>query len=197
MLCRYTVELPRDASGLSRCLIPREELANWEHANQLISHAKAQADELINQTERQCELLLEKASLDVWQRADAQFKRWERDRQAMCDNLEEYATSITNQAIRRLLGETVAPQRLSALLKQLLADQIQEIDAALLCHPQDFEEVKQYLAHHKATLWKLHHDETIPAQTLVLKTDEGDFRISWNSMLDAFFNHGRDYRIDI
>jgi type III secretion protein L len=197
MLCRYTIELLKDASGLSRCLIPREELANWEHANQLISHAKAQADELINQAESQCEVLLEKAYLDVWQRAGAQFKRWERDRQAMCDNLEKYATSVTNQAISRLLDETIAPQRLAALLKQLLADQIQEVDAALLCHPQDLEEIKQCLAHHKATFWKLHPDETIPTQTLVLKTDEGDFRISWHSMLETFFNHGKDYRLDI
>ena len=197
MLCRHTIELLKDASELPRCLIPREELANWAHANQLISRAKAQADELVIQAEKRCEMLLEKASLDVWQRADAQLKRWERDRQAMCDNLEVYATSITNQAIRRLLDDTVPPERLAALLRQLLANQIQEINASLLCHPQDIEEIKQCLANQQATLWKLQPDETIPAQTLVLKTDEGDFRISWHSMLDAFFNHAKECRIDI
>lgn len=197
MLCRYTIE-PRNApSGPRRSLIPREELANWEQADLLLERANAQADELINQAQRKCEALLEKASLEVWQRADAQFKRWERERQAMCDSLEHYATSITHQAIRCLLDDTVAPKRLAALLRHLLANQIQEIEAALLCHPQDLEEIKHRLANHKSPFWKLQADETIPSQTLILKTDEGDFRVSWTSLVETFFNQGKEYRINI
>lgn len=197
MLCRYTIDLLTDAPGPHRSLIAREELANWEQANQLLSRANAKAEELISQAERKGEALLENVSLEVWQRADALLKRWERDRQAMCDNLEHYATAITHQAIRCLLDETVAPQRLTALLKQLLANQLHEIDATLLCHSHDLEEIKQSLAHRKPTLWKLHAEETIPLQTLLLKTDEGDFRISWHSMLESFFNQGKEYRINI
>ncbi|WP_460131636.1 type III secretion system stator protein SctL [Pseudomonas sp. S1_E04] len=197
MLCRYTIESRNAPSGSRRSLIPREELANWEHADQLLERTNAQADELINQAQRKCEALLEKASLEVWQRADAQFKRWERDRQAMCDSLEHYATSITNQAIRCLLDDTVAPKRLAALLRHLLANQIQEIEAVLLCHPQDLEEIKHRLANHKSPFWKLQADETIPSQTLILKTDEGDFRVSWTSLVETFFNQGKEYRINI
>ena len=115
MLCRHTIELREGASGAQGSLIRREELANWEQANQLLSRANAQADELISRAEKKCETLLEQASLAIWQRADAQFKQWELDRQVMCDNLEHYATAITNQAIRCLLDETAAPQRLAAL----------------------------------------------------------------------------------
>lgn len=197
MLCRYSIELLKDAPGLRRTLIPREELANWEQAEALLSRAIAQADERISLAEKKCEALLEKASLDVWQRADAQFKRWERDRQAMYDSLEHYASAITNQAIRHLLDETVAPQRLAALLKQLLANQVQEIDATLLCHPLDLEEIKQRLTHHKSPFWKLQADETLEPQTLVLKTYEGDFRISWNAMLASFFSHNKEHKINI
>jgi type III secretion protein L len=197
MLCRYAIELLKDAPGLRHPLIPREELANWVQAEKLLSRASAQADERIRQAEKKCEALLENASLDIWQRADAQLKRWERDRQVMCDNLEHYATEITNQAIRCLLDDAVAPQRLAALLKQLLANQVQEIDATLFCHPLDLESIKQHLAHHKSPFWKLHADETLEPQTLVLKTDEGDFRISWHSMLDTFFSHNKERMIDI
>ncbi|PIB63663.1 type III secretion system stator protein SctL [Pseudomonas sp. 2822-17] len=197
MLCRYTIELPTDAPRAPRALIPRDELLNWKQADQLLSRADAQANELIRQAEKKCEVLLETASLEVWQRADAQFKQWERERQTMCQSLERYATSLTNQAIQCLLDETVPPQRLAALIKQLLASQVQEIDATLLCHPHECEEIKQCLAHYKATFWKLQPDETIPTQTLVLKTDEGDFRISWRSMLDTFFNQGKELRIEI
>lgn len=195
MLCRYAIELPKDTPGLSRSLIPREELANWKQAEQHLKRANDQAEELLNLTKKKCEALQEKASFDFWQRADTQLKRWERDRQTMCDRLEEYASSITNEAIRLLLDETVAPTRLAALLRQLLTDQVHEVSATLLCHPHDFEQVKHCLADHNATVWKLHSDETISTQTLVLKTDEGDFRISWNSILDSFF-HARQPRLD-
>jgi type III secretion protein L len=197
MLCRCTIELPKGAPRASRILIPRDELLNWDQADQLLSRADAQANELIRQAEKKCEVLLETASLEVWQRADAQFKQWAHERQMMCESLERYATSLTNQAIRCLLDEAVPPQRLSALIKQLLASQVQEVDATLLCHPDEYEEMKQCLAKYKATFWKLQPDETIPTQTIVLHTDEGDFRISWRSMLDTFFNPGKELRMQI
>jgi len=197
MLCRHTIELREGASGAQGSLIRREELANWEQANQLLSRANPQADELISRTEKKCEALLEQASLEIWQRADAQFKQWELDRQVMCDNLEHYATAITNQAIRCLLDETAAPQRLAALLKKLLASQVQEVSATLLCHPHDIEEIRECLARHKSRFWKLNADDTVLPQTLVLNTDEGDFRISWDAMIDTFFNQGKEYSIEI
>ncbi|MBC3300468.1 type III secretion system stator protein SctL [Pseudomonas sp. SWRI18] len=189
MLCRYAIEFSKDKRGLLRNFIPREDLANWKQAEQLLRQANEQADELLNLTKKKCESLREQASLEIWRRADAQLKRWEHDRQTMCDRLEHYANSITREAIRCLLDETVAPTRLAALLKQLLANQVHEISAILLCHPHDIEEIKQCLAYHKASVWKLHADETLTPQTLVLKTDEGDFRISWSAMLADFFKH--------
>lgn len=197
MLCRYVIELSKDKRGLPRPLIPREELENWKQAEQLLKHANEQADELLSLTEKRCELLREEASLVVWQRADAQLKRWEHDRQTMCDHLEQYASSITNEAIRYLLDETPAPTRLAALLKQLLTNHVHEISAILLCHPDDFDEIKRHFVDEKTTIWKLHADEAILPETLVLKTDEGDFRISWSSMRAAFFKHGKEFRIDI
>ncbi|AZF03512.1 type III secretion system stator protein SctL [Pseudomonas sp. R5-89-07] len=187
MLCRCVIELFRDVPGLPRSVIPREELANWRQAELLLKDANEQAEQLLSLTEKKCEALREKASLEVWLRADAQLKRWERDRQAMCEKLEQYASAITNEALLRLLDETVAPARLVALLNQLLTIQVPEVSATLLCHPHDMNEIKQHLAYQKTTVWKLHADETIIPQTLVLKTDEGDFRISWNSMLTSFF----------
>ncbi|MFC6336521.1 HrpE/YscL family type III secretion apparatus protein [Pseudomonas sp. CCM 7891] len=189
MICRHKIELHKGSPGLPQTLIPRETLADCAQANQLLNCANAQAGELLNRAEKQCEALLEKAGVEIWQRADAQLKRWEQDRQAMCDRLEWHATSITHQAIRCLLDDTVEPKRLAALLKQLLENQVPEINAILLCHPNEIEDVRQCLAAHGATPWQLHTDDTISLQTLVLKTDEGDFRISWNSLLETFFNN--------
>ncbi|RDS91056.1 type III secretion system stator protein SctL [Pseudomonas fluorescens] len=197
MLCRRTIELFKDAPRLSCSLIPREELANWKQADHLLKNASAQAEQLLSLTKKKCEALHEETSLEIWQRANAQLKRWERDRQAMCDKLEQYANSVTNEAIRHLLDETVASSRLTALLKQLLAIQVPEVSATLLCNSHDFEQIKKYLASYTTTAWKLHADETIASQTLILKTDEGDFRISWSSMLGTFFKQGEAFRIDV
>lgn len=197
MLCRYNIELSGPSPSVPRSIIPREELANWKHANQLLRDANAQAEELIRLTEEKCEVLLEKASFNIWQRVDAQLKRWERSRQTMCDNLEHYATQITNQAIHNLLDEIVAPQRMAALIKQLLKSQVDEISATLVCHPHDLKEVTHCLARYGSTVWKLKADTSIDSQTLVLKTDEGDFRISWNDMRNALYEQVRDRRIDI
>lgn len=184
MLCRHTITL-HSTPSLPQTLIPRETLADGAQAEQLLAHAKTEADALLDQAEHTREELMEQAGLAFWQRANAQLQRWENERQAMCDHLERYATGVVNQAVRHLLDETAQPQRLAALLKQLLASQVPEVSALLLCHPRELETVKQRLATHHATLWKLQPDDTISPQTLVLKTEEGDFRISWASLLET------------
>lgn len=183
MLCRRKITLPPDAHSLPHTLIPREVLADCTQAEHLLTHAKAQADALLNRAQHNCEALLEQAGLAFWQRANAQMHQWENERKAMCDNLERYITEVANQAIRHLLDETPEPQRLAALLKQLLASQVPEVNALLLCHPHEIEALKHCLARHNAAHWRLQPDDTLRTHTLVLKTDEGDFHISWAAML--------------
>lgn len=75
----------------------------------MVDQAKAEARQLLKTAHAQREALLEKVSVEVWQRANAQLKRWEIERQALCDSLEQYATSIANQAIHLLLEDTPRP----------------------------------------------------------------------------------------
>jgi type III secretion apparatus protein, HrpE/YscL family len=192
MLCRRKIELSTDITCLQRTFISREALEESAQVEQLFRHAQHKADELLILAERERVELLAVAELEFWQRANAQLKQWEAAKKAMCDNLERYATEITNQAIEHLLGDTLQPQRVAALVKQLLATQMPEVAATLLCHPSEVEEMKQCLIHHQATLWKLQPDESIAAQTLVLKTDEGDFHISWACISATFLK--QDYQ---
>lgn len=188
MLCRRKITLLPNAHSLSHGLIPRGVLAECIQAEELLTRAKAQADALLNHAQQSREALLEQAGLAFWQRANAQMHRWENERKVMCDNLEQYITEIANQAIRHLLDETPQPQRLAALLKQLLISHVPEVNALLLCHPQEIEVLKRCLTRHDAAYWRLQPDDTISPQTLVLKTEEGDFHISWASMLDPLSN---------
>ena len=191
MFCRHKIDLPKGTASFPETLIPRDRLEGYTQANNALEHAKAQARQLLKLAEKQREKLLEQAGLEIWQRADAQFKRWEVERQAMYDNLERYASSIANQAIYLLLEETPSPQRMAALLKQLMASQMPMVKSALLCHPLELEAARQSLADHINTLWVLRADDTVKPQTLLLQTEEGDFCIDWAAMHSTFLDQSK------
>lgn len=185
MLCRRTINSPGGTPPLPGSLISCEILANYAQAGDVVEQAEARAMQILKEASEQREAMLEKAGIEIWQRADAQLKRWEAERQILCDNLERYATSTANQAIYLLLEETPAPQRMAALIKQLLACQVPALKATLVCNPYELETVRQCLASSGSHQWALRAENTIEPQTLILNTDEGDFRIDWISMINA------------
>lgn len=185
MLCLQKIELHKEIHTQPQPLISRETLLDCAQAGTLLERAKDQSRELLSQAEHQCEALLESAKLEFWHRAHVQLQRWESERLAMCESLERIATSVTNQAIRSVLEETVPPQRLSVLLQQLLATQLPVVKATLLCNPQDRENVEQWLNSHSPVPWNLRPDDSLAPQTLILETDEGGFRIDWEHTLET------------
>lgn len=185
MLCRRTINSPGGTPPLPGSLISREILANYAQAGDVVQQAEARAMQLLREASEQREAMLEKAGIEIWQRADAQLKRWEAERQILCDNLERYATSTANQAIYLLLEETPAPKRMAALIKQLLACQVPALKATLICNPYELETVRKCLDSSGSHQWALRAENTIEPQTLILNTDEGDFRIDWISMINA------------
>eukprot|EP01133_Synstelium_polycarpum_P005814 gene5814-6728_t len=189
MLCRRKIELNK-GQDLPQTLIAREMLIDCAQAGTLLIRAKAEARELLRQAEEQREILYANACREFWERANTQLQRWEIERQAICDNIEPIAASITSLAIRNLLEETVSPQRLSVLLKQLLATQVPRIEATLLCNPLDRKNVDQWLSRHTDLPWTLRTEENIAPQMLILETPEGGFRIDWDSMVETLWNSG-------
>lgn len=185
MLNIRKIELRTGAPGLPQTLISQEMLADCRRASQLLSRAKVQAKELLRQATEHREKALEKLTLEFWRRANAQLKEWEKQQHVMCDNLEQYATSIANQTILCLLEEAPVAQRLSALVKQLLATQAPSGKATLLCHPLECAEVERCLSRQHATFWTLRPDDRVRPQSLVLETEEGDFCINWASLCET------------
>lgn len=108
MLCRRKIELNK-GQDLPQTLIAREMLIDCAQAGTLLIRAKAEARELLRQAEEQREILYANACREFWERANTQLQRWEIERQAICDNIEPIAASITSLAIRSLLEETVSP----------------------------------------------------------------------------------------
>lgn len=184
MFCTHKIELNALPHDLPTPLIPREILAEHAQGRQLLAHAQAQAQALIRQAETQCEAVLKNASDEFWLRANAQLQRWESERQAMFDHLEDAATSVINQAIRSLLEETVPAQRLTALLKKLLVAQLPAVEASLLCNPQERELVEHWLLGNCDVPWTLRVESRLSAGSLILETEDGDFHINWADAVD-------------
>lgn len=191
MFCPRKIDLTHDVQGRPPTLITQEMLGEAALAHQLLQRAKLQADQLLKQVQAQREQLLEQASLEFWQRANAQLKQWESERQAMSASLEYYASSFANQALRSVLEEVPPEQRLTALIKQLLLTQLPPVQATLRCHPLERDNLEHCLANHGATPWLLRPDESLKPQALVLETLEGDFRIDWNTLCEALLANER------
>lgn len=184
MFCTRKIELHTVTANPPTALIPREMLADYTQANQLLEQARAQAQALICQAENQCAKVLEDAGDQFWQRANSQLQRWESERQAMHDNLEQIATSVINTTLRSFLDEVPPAQRITALLNQLLDAQLPPVQATLLCHPMDREAVEHWLARLGEVPWTLRAESEVAAQSLMLETDDGAFHINWNDALN-------------
>jgi len=184
MLCRRKIELYEKASDLAHVLIKREILSQSTQAYELVERAKLQADHLVSEAVQQRDTFHEQANLEFWRRADRVLGQWEHQRLIMCEQLERYATAITNEAFCHLLEEVPPAKRLTALIKQLTANQLPSIQASLLCHPPEREDLECSLAALDITLWTVRPDERVKPQALVLETTEGDFHIDWHTLRD-------------
>lgn len=193
MLCKRTIELRKPLSSRTGSLIPLETLADCARDTELLNSAQDQADEILRHTHLQRDQLLLQAQHEFWQRANRQLHLWHTQQQAILDNIERIATSVTHSAIRSLLEDTTTAQRVSAMLKQMLAAQAPAIRAKLVCNPQDQADVEHWLDQHTEAPWRLQCDESIAPQVLILEAEEGSFRIDWTSSINALLVPHSDF----
>ncbi|MBN2974771.1 hypothetical protein BFW88_03105 [Pseudomonas fluorescens] len=184
MLRRRKIELYEGASDSTQVLVKRELLDQSTRANELVEHAKAHADQLVSEAVQHRDALAEQAHIAFWQRANLVLGQWEQQRNSMCEQLERYAAAIASQAYRCLLDDVPPTARLTALVRQLAANQLPVVQATLLCHPAERNDLEHCLIALDITLWALRPDERIKQQTLVLETAEGDFHIDWYLLRD-------------
>lgn len=193
MLCKRTIELRKPLPSRTCSLIPLETLADCARDSELLTSAQDQADDILRQAHAQRDQLLLQAQHEFWQRANRQLHLWHAQQQAILDNIERIATSVTHSAIRSLLEDTPTTQRVSAMLKQMLVAQAPAIRAKLVCNPQDQADVEQWLDQHTEAPWRLQCDESIEPQVLILEAEEGSFRIDWTSSVNALLVPHSDF----
>ncbi|MCU1771343.1 type III secretion system stator protein SctL [Pseudomonas sp. 13B_3.2_Bac1] len=167
-------------------VLRREILEQNLLASQLLEAARSNAESILAQARRQSAQLAdearEQARAEVWRQADALLNEWQQQRQQMWTDIIASAETLVSEAMQCLLGETVQPERIKALLRQLAAAQPSDEAGVLHCHPAELDAVSHQLQTTQA-LWSVRADPQLPPDSLCLRTALGDFSLSWGALV--------------
>ena len=183
MLSRRTIELRPGPPGLPQALISSQTLIDCGQASEILTQARAEADQLLSNAQHAAEALRQKAHDEFWQQANTHLERWQQEHCALCEAIESNASQVVNLALAQLLDEVPPQIRINALLRQLLQVQCPPLDATLRCHPQMLAPVQHWLSAHPGSSWQLQTDDRLESQALVLVTAQHDLRIDWTTTL--------------
>ena len=187
MLSRRTIELRPGPPGLPETLISSQTLIDCGQASEILTQARAQADELLSNARQAAKALRQEAHDEFWQQANTHLARWQQEHSALCQAIEINASQVVNLALAQLLGEVPPQIRINALLRQLVQVQCPPLGATLRCHPQMLAPVQQWLSTHPDSSWQLQTDDRLDTQALVLVTAQHDLHIDWTTTLKTLF----------
>ncbi|KGT90336.1 hypothetical protein NG99_18255 [Erwinia typographi] len=181
-------------------VLTRETLAEHQQALDILQLAGRQAQARLDDAERQAETLLADAEARfateiAEQKAKQQqdfltasgqlFSDWQAQQQQWQAGLLPHAEALLAQAMNQLLAELPPPDRLRAMLQQLLKAQGRQANATLLCPPQQQADAEAWLAQHPHLGWELSCDAALPDESLVLTTEKGELHLSWTQLCQA------------
>lgn len=176
-------------------VLPREILENSLLAEQLLDAARAQAQTLLDEAREAATRLQEEARAsaraEVWRQADALLSDWQEQRQRMWEHITATAEALLGQAWRQLTGEQDEPLRIAAVIRQLAAVQASDEAGVLHCHPDGVSAVSDALQHLQAA-WSVRADPQLAADTVCLRTEQGEFSLGWSSLSQALWPSSAD-----
>ncbi|WP_158783741.1 type III secretion system stator protein SctL [Pantoea sp. BAV 3049] len=185
---------------LSGTLLTRELLAEHQQALTILQSAEQQAQACLDAAHRQAEQLLNDARERSAQQlaeqiaeqqqtflagAEQLFADWQQQQQQWQAALLPRAEALLTQAMSQLLAEQPTEARLQAMLQQLLKAQGRQAAATLFCSPEQQTVVQEWLVQHPQLAWQISSDTTLPADSLLLTTEQGELHLSWSQLCAA------------
>lgn len=171
-------------------VLRRETLENSLLAEQLLEAAQAEAEALLVNAQQEAERLREEAQaqarVEVWCQADALLDDWQQQRQQMWAHITATAETLVGQALQKLQGEQPDNARIRAVLHHLMATQPQDQAVVLYAHPDWLETTTLQLQQAQAR-WTLCADPQLAPDSLCLRTEQGDFSLSWSRLTEALW----------
>lgn len=171
-------------------VLRRENLENSLLAEQLLEAAKSEAEALLIDARQEVERLGKEAQaqaqVEVWSKADAMLDDWQQQRQQMWAHIITTAETLVGQALQKLLGEQPDNIRVRAVLHHLMFAQPQEQAGVLHAHPDWLETTTLQLQQAQAR-WTLRADPQLAPDSLLLRTNQGDFSLSWSRLVEVLW----------
>lgn len=177
-------------------LLSRDALAINHQAETLIADAERQAQALLDAAQTQAEALQQQAAAErdallagaqetFWQQARTLFADWQQQRRAEQQQLLDAADALLAQALGRLLEQVPPAGQLDILLEQLRAKQPPAVAATLYSHGERHAAVAHWLTQRPELRWQPAIDDSLPPDTLLLTTEQGELHISWQALRQA------------
>jgi len=190
MLVRRRLSLGAEAL-LREPILRHEDLADAQRASDLLLAAQTEAEALIAEAQGQCQRSLDQAAGEFWEQANHFLQTLEDQRLALQRSAVESAEALLTQALTQLFDDTSVAERGRALINHLAASQSYACTATLTCPPELFADVQAWVAGSRfAALWQLREDISMPAQTLRLSSDAGEFDLDWPGLVRCLLGQG-------
>ncbi|QXI31249.1 type III secretion system stator protein SctL [Pseudomonas vanderleydeniana] len=190
MLTRRSLSLSHPQALPSGPVLRREILQDSLLAEQLLEAARAEAQALLEDARQQAARLREEArasaQAEAWRQADTMLADWQVQRQQMWEQITHHAQTLVGQAWQQLTGEQDDPVRIEALIRQLATTQPQDEPGVLHCHPDWVGAATDCLQLVQAA-WSVRADPQLAADTLCLRTEQGEFSLGWGSLVQALW----------
>lgn len=182
MLTAKQISLLQGVDDLA-VVIDRQQLQRQQHAADVLAQAQQQAAALLEQARQQCAAIQlearQQAEQRFWQQADEILQAWRRHYQQLEEQVTDVMTTVVTQALAQLLTEAAEPERITALLRQLLCAKSVEEQGTLYCHPPQQSQIAQWLQQHPQLAWRLTPEASRPADSLRLVTSQGELHLDW------------------
>lgn len=182
MLTRKRITLLNGAADLAP-VISHTQLCTQRQGQDILAQARQQAQAMREDAERQIAadrlIAQQRAGQEFWQQADTLLHDWQQQYQQLEARVLEVMDGVMTQALGQLLGEVPQPQRLAALLRQIMRASALDDRGSLYCHPSQQNEVADWLRLHAHLGWQLQPDESLAADSLKLVTANGELHLDW------------------
>ncbi|CAO95577.1 type III secretion system stator protein SctL [Erwinia tasmaniensis] len=182
MLTRKRITLLNGAADLAP-VISQSQLFIQQQGQDILEQARQQAQAMRDDAERQIAadrlIAQQRAGQAFWQQADTLLHDWQQQYQQLEAQVLEVMDGVMTQALGQLLDEVPEPQRLAALLRQIMRASALDDRGSLYCHPSQQNEVADWLHLHAHLGWRLQPDGSLAVDGLKLVTANGELHLDW------------------
>ncbi|WP_437883142.1 type III secretion system stator protein SctL [Pseudomonas sp. LRF_L74] len=171
---------------LDEPIVRRETLQDVRRASECLQQARREAEAILDAAEQESRQRVDAAQAAFWQQANSFLDALRQEQMALERASLEAVERLLNLALARVLDDTTLPERIRALLKNLADSQGTDSSASLICHPDNIDALRSWLAASRfSAVWKVEGDAGLAPDAIRLSHEQGAFDLDWTGLRQA------------